>query len=64
MKKIFISRRTFMKKIVAGCVFTQLMSSVYLIKENAVNDDSVLNVEQDYIILNGWVLLKSDIALD
>ena len=64
MKDIYISRRDFMKMTISGCILTKVIPSVYFTNENESNNNLFSRDEKDYIVLNGWVLLKSDIALD
>ena len=53
-----------MKAAAACCVMTQLIPSISLGK-NIENKFNVLSDnDPDFVIINGWVLLKSDVAMD
>ena len=63
MKDIYISRRNFIKSTVASYIFTQTIFPVFFSKGIEKDDNSTLIIDKDYILINGWVLLKSDVAL-
>ncbi len=61
MKLKTISRRNFLKTTVAYSVMTQYFPAVAFAK----NIESVtrLDTDSEFIVVNNWVLLKSDISL-
>ena len=57
------SRRDFIKTAAACCVMSQFVPSVSSAEE--IKSDFSLGFfeESDFVVVNGWVLLKSDLAI-
>lgn len=60
MKANSINRRDFMKVIISCAV----IPPIYLIAENENSNLSKFSVDDDYVEINGWILLKADVDLD
>ena len=57
-----ISRRNLIKSTVAFFAAAQFSPAVSLAAERDRENEFAL--DSDYVVINGWVLLKSDVALD
>jgi len=57
------SRRNFLKTAAACCVMSQFVPSISSGEENKSDFSLDFFEESDFIVVNGWVLLKSDLAL-
>ena len=62
MSKNNINRRNFIKSSVALILFSNIMPAVTFINEE--NQEPGFDLDSEYIVINGWVLLKSDVMLD
>lgn len=63
MKSNAINRRSFLKFLATYCLITPHVNAASF--DININDDSsgVLPVDPEFVIINGWVLLKSDVYL-
>ena len=57
-----LSRRNLIKTTVAFFAAAQFSPAVSLVAESDRENEFAL--DSDYVVINGWVLLKSDVALD
>jgi len=63
MKVKTINRRKFLKATVACCVMTQYLPAISFGK-NIENDFRLkFDTDSEFVVVNGWVLLKSDLTL-
>ena len=62
-RKIFC-RRNFIKVTLASYFFTKSINPVDLTNDIEEGNNLALVMDQNYVVINGWVLLKSDVALD
>ena len=63
MKSSTINRRVFLKLLATCCLITPHVNAASF--DINTNDDSsgVLAIDPEFVIINGWVLLKSDAHL-
>lgn len=63
MGDINISRREILKTSIKCCVLTPVIPLISLIDEVDASHELVEIIDSDYVVVNGWVLLKSDVAM-
>ncbi|MFV1983702.1 MAG: hypothetical protein ACC657_09210 [Thiohalomonadales bacterium] len=64
MKAKTINRRNFLKITTACCVIAQYFPAVALSKNSGDNFKLQDVSDSDYVVVNGWVLLKSDLTAE
>ena len=63
MKGNLIDRRYFIKYLLSGYFLFNSYSILTAREAKVLTSNSVPVIDSDYVIINGWVLLKSDVAL-
>lgn len=63
MKNSAINRRVFLKFLATYCLIMPHVNAASLDMNANDNTSSVLAVDHDFVIMNGWVLLKSDVPI-
>ena len=64
MKNYFSKRRDFIKIAIAGGLASSFYSLVSPGVDNKNRSRRRVTHDKDFVIVNGWVLLASDVALD
>lgn len=63
MKGNLIDRRDFIKHLMSGYFAFNSYSALTAREIKALANDSISVTDSAFVIINGWVLLKSDVAL-
>ena len=63
MIKKFIDRRDFLKITATCCVTTPYIATKSTDKSLKKSYSHISSIDSDFVIVNGWVLLKSDLAM-
>lgn len=63
MKGNLIDRRYFIKYLLSGYFVFNSYSTLTTREVKVLTSNSISVINSDFVIINGWVLLKSDVAL-
>ena len=61
MSSKIIKRRDFLKFTAISCLLPRYANALSPGSISTNNDEVITFIDSDYVIINGWVLLKSDL---